>query len=259
MQWTPNRVINDEPVCERPTVVSTCCANGEEFRAAAHQHHILTTNLSLNHSSLWNEVDSHTGCEIWHDTAPHTSVLRNEPLQIMRSIEAEWFSVSRRQPIRRGRTRVPRRAAPDAMPAPLELDGRDQLSPGAAGLSSRRQCLKALHAEGGFPDWAHVERVVISFLRCFASRTRGAVRHETHQTGKTRAECRGPPALPRRHPGWQRIVKSGGAGQRSVLSYPSAEKFAPTSRSELQTRKQLMALSAWCRRCERTNCTESSP
>ena len=73
------------------------------------------------------------------------------------------------------------------MLAPLELDGRDQLSPYAAWLSPRRQRLKAIHAEGGFPDWARVERVVISFCVVFASRTRGAVRHETHQTGKIRA------------------------------------------------------------------------
>jgi hypothetical protein len=88
MQRTSDGVIDDEPFGKRPAVVSTCCAEGKEFRAPARQNHFLIANPSLNHPSVWNEIDSHTGCEIRCDTARHTSVLRNDPLQIMRLLDA---------------------------------------------------------------------------------------------------------------------------------------------------------------------------
>ena len=71
VQRTPKRVIDNKPSTEGPAVVSASCADGEEFRAAACQDYILTANLSLNHSSLWNAVDSHSGCEIRQNAARH--------------------------------------------------------------------------------------------------------------------------------------------------------------------------------------------
>jgi hypothetical protein len=53
-------------------------ADGEEFGAAARQDHVLITHLTLNHSSLWNSVDSYTACEIRYNTAHHMSVLGND-------------------------------------------------------------------------------------------------------------------------------------------------------------------------------------
>src|SRR5215469_4999094 len=82
VQRTPHGLINDEPSTERPTVVGATCANGEELSPAARQDHIVTSNLSLDHASIWNAVDSHTGCEIRYNTAGHVSVLRNDSLHV---------------------------------------------------------------------------------------------------------------------------------------------------------------------------------
>ena len=98
MQRTSDGVIDDKPFSKRPTVVSTCCADGEEFRAPARQNHILITNPSLKHSALWNEIDSHTGREIRYDTTRNTGVLRNDPLQIMRFWLTSRFTA--RMPLR---------------------------------------------------------------------------------------------------------------------------------------------------------------
>ena len=84
MQWTSDGVIDDKPSVQRPTVVGTCCADGEELRAKPRQDHVLVTNPSPNHPSLWNEIDNHTGREIRYDMTRHTGVLRNDPLRMMR-------------------------------------------------------------------------------------------------------------------------------------------------------------------------------
>src|SRR4029077_16147923 len=78
VQWTPKRVLDNEPPTEWPTVVRTGCADGEEFCAAACEDHMLTTNLSLNHSSLWNAIDCHSTHEIRSNIPRHVSVLRND-------------------------------------------------------------------------------------------------------------------------------------------------------------------------------------
>jgi len=80
MQRTPNGVIDYQASPERSAVMGTGCANGEEFRVAARENHILTSNLPMNHSSLWNTVDSHSACEVRYNTARHVSVLRNDSL-----------------------------------------------------------------------------------------------------------------------------------------------------------------------------------
>jgi hypothetical protein len=78
MQRTAEGVIDHQSFPEGPAVVGTGCAHSEEFRAAARQHHTVTPNLSLNHSSFGNAVDSYSGCEIRYNSARHMSVLRND-------------------------------------------------------------------------------------------------------------------------------------------------------------------------------------
>jgi hypothetical protein len=82
VQRTPDGVIDNEPSTEGAAVVGTSCADGEELRAAPRQDHILSTDLSLNHSALGNTVDSHSGREIRHNITRHVSVLQNDAFQI---------------------------------------------------------------------------------------------------------------------------------------------------------------------------------
>jgi hypothetical protein len=88
VQRAPQGIIDNQPATERAVVMSTSCADGKEFCATACQDHVLPTNRSLKHSSLWNGIDGYSSCEIRYNGARHILVLRNDLVHAMTKKDA---------------------------------------------------------------------------------------------------------------------------------------------------------------------------